>query len=368
MPSRVVVDDDEQIIADLLKRVRRLETRQTTTRPYGTHDEFTVAATPETEYQLTYIPVSGTCAMYVNGLEQEEGTDYTVDYDTTSGTVGLVTFVTGLTTGDQINFRYLVTDWLVARSLPEETDAPVIGNLLPTGNDSEFGPGAQTVTSGSLTVTAGRLLVCVFTCYGYETGAPMSISDNHGLTWTAQADTGWVGSSSKGRYGRQIAYTTIVDADDAAFTVSVHATVSVDLSLGYVIWEMSDFDAASPVGVTGTNSEVVDSPPLAASTAYSFTVTPSGTPAANSAVITTMFKSYHAGLTNPSSEVDGRYTLEYSHNDTSFGSGGAAVEVGLNRNGAADADWSPTSTSYSPGSSDQPTFVAAALIFEVKAG
>lgn len=117
MATPILVDDDEQQIADLIKQMRRLRARLATGEVRGTHDEFTAAGTPETTFQLTYIPVDGTCAMFNDGLEQTEDTDYTVDYDT-----GLVTFVTALTTGDQVDFRYLITDWLIARSLPEETD------------------------------------------------------------------------------------------------------------------------------------------------------------------------------------------------------------------------------------------------------
>ena len=154
MPTRVVPDDDEQQIADLEKAFRRLRARLATTSVKGTHDEFTVAATPETEFQLTYIPVFGTCAMYVDstgdgGLEQEEDTDYSVDYDT-----GLVTFDTALTTGDRINFRYLVTDWLIARSLPEEwadldggSGSSSTAYILDGGSASA--PGSLTVDGGS---------------------------------------------------------------------------------------------------------------------------------------------------------------------------------------------------------------------------
>lgn len=139
MSTRVVVDDDEQQIADLEKAFRRLRARLATTSVKGTHDEFTVAATPETTWQLTYIPVYGTVAMYVDGLEQEEDADYSVDYDT-----GEVTFAVGLTTGDRVNFRYLVTDWLIARSLPEEWTDIDGGSSAPTTTDTVDG-GTATV-------------------------------------------------------------------------------------------------------------------------------------------------------------------------------------------------------------------------------
>ena len=93
-------------------------------RVVGTHDDFTVSATPETTWQLTHVPVLGTCAMYVKvpgdtgAKEQEEDLDYSCDYD-----IGLVTFDTALTAGHRVNFRYLVTDWLVAESLPESSDS-----------------------------------------------------------------------------------------------------------------------------------------------------------------------------------------------------------------------------------------------------
>lgn len=148
MPTRVVVDDDEQQIADLEKAFRRLRARLATTSVYGTHDAFTVAATPETTFQLTYIPVFGTCAMYVNGLEQEEDLDYSVSYDT-----GLVTFDTALTTGDRINFRYLVTDWLIARSLPEEV-AGIDGGSPSTSTTYTLDGGSPS-SSESLIVDGG---------------------------------------------------------------------------------------------------------------------------------------------------------------------------------------------------------------------
>jgi hypothetical protein len=114
----VVVDDDEQQIADLLKQVRRLRSRLATTTVRGSHDEFTAAATPATTYQLTYIPVTGTCLMALNGHVQREGTDYSVNYAT-----GIVTVSATQAASDKITFRYLITDWLVARSLLADTGA-----------------------------------------------------------------------------------------------------------------------------------------------------------------------------------------------------------------------------------------------------
>lgn len=122
MPTRVVRDDDEQQIADLIRLERRLRARLATTNVRGGHDLFTVAATPLTDYPLSVIPVSGTCEVTLNGDELEEGSDYTVDYDLGSATAGVVTVSAGLSVGDVLTARYLQTDWLVARSLPEETD------------------------------------------------------------------------------------------------------------------------------------------------------------------------------------------------------------------------------------------------------
>lgn len=145
MPTRVAVDDDEQQIQDLIKEMGRLRSRLATTSVKGAHDEFTVAATPETTYQLTYIPITGTCAMFNDKHEQEEGTAYTVDYDT-----GIVTFVTALTTGERINFRYLVTDWLIARSLPPDT-----GCLVDTFDRANAATPNPASDGGSWTVYAG---------------------------------------------------------------------------------------------------------------------------------------------------------------------------------------------------------------------
>lgn len=152
MAGRVVVDDDEQQIADLIEDMRRLRSRLATGQVRGTHDEFTAAATPETTYTLTYIPVDGTCAMFKNGLEQTEDTAYTVDYDT-----GVVTFVTAPTTGQQIDFRYLITDWLVARSLPEDTgilaDTMTRVDSSTTINPASDG-GTWTVDGGTWGITS----------------------------------------------------------------------------------------------------------------------------------------------------------------------------------------------------------------------
>lgn len=158
MATSIVVDDDEQQIADLIKQMRRLRARLTTGQVRGTHDEFTVAATPETTFTLTYIPVDGTCAMFVNGLEQTEDTDYTVDYDT-----AVVTFVTALTTGDEIDFRYLITDWLVARSLPEDTGVGPGAFIAGAGNGGT-GTSATVTMPGGL--AAGDLLIAAVQTFG----------------------------------------------------------------------------------------------------------------------------------------------------------------------------------------------------------
>lgn len=170
MPTRVAVDDDEQQIQDLIKEMRRLRSRLATTAVKGTHDEFTAAATPATTYTLTYIPLSGTCLMALNGHVQREGVDYSVAYDT-----GVVTVSATQASGDKITFRYLVTDWLIARSLPAETD--------PNGKAIIYNT-TTSVTSATWTLDAptkaGAIAVLVL-----EVGSS-SVSSVSGLgaTWT----------------------------------------------------------------------------------------------------------------------------------------------------------------------------------------
>lgn len=143
MPTRVAVDDDEQIIADLQKDIHRLRSRLATTSVRGSHDEFTAAATPATTYQLSTIPVTGTCLMALNGHVQREGTDYTCDY-----TTGIVTVTATQAASDKLTFRYLITDWLVARSLPADTG--VISDDFNRTNATSLG----STSIGSLPWTA----------------------------------------------------------------------------------------------------------------------------------------------------------------------------------------------------------------------
>jgi hypothetical protein len=184
MPTRVVADDDEQIIADLQEDVRRLRGRLATTAPRGGHDGWTAAATPATTYQLSTIPVSGTCEFVINGHEQREGTDYIVDYST-----GVVTVSASLASGDKLVARYLVTDWLVARTLPEDT-----GNLL-TEQEAYF-----------------------------ETGGPL---------WTAQPDgTPTISRVTPGSTGTYAAKCLATTTDNLAHGLQAYVTRFIPVTLG----------------------------------------------------------------------------------------------------------------------------------------
>lgn len=82
-------------------------------------DEFPVAATPASTYTLSAIPtrsdLGSSLHLSISGLEQREGTDYTVDY--TTGIVTLdASIVALLATGDVILAEYETTGQLVTTS------------------------------------------------------------------------------------------------------------------------------------------------------------------------------------------------------------------------------------------------------------
>ena len=149
-------------------------------RRWGGKDAFTVAATPASTYPLTCIPVKGTAEVYLNGDELEEGTGYTVDYDTESATAGTLTVSASLAAGDLLTARYLKTDWLVARSLPPEVDPipPSTYHVL-SGVDATA-PVGPTFTPGASVL----LLACLHWGRVVADSTGVSISDTWGLTWT----------------------------------------------------------------------------------------------------------------------------------------------------------------------------------------
>lgn len=170
MTSRVVVDDDEQIIADLMREVRRLSSRHTTTSVRGWHDEFTAAATPATDYPLTYLPDDGTCELALNGEVLKEGTDYTCDYDT-----GLVAVTATQVAGDHLTFRYLITDYLVAASLPEDTIPPIGFTGVNTGRPINV----ASLSSGSSSAAGDGDWIVQWVMYP------------NAMTWAIDSPSGW---------------------------------------------------------------------------------------------------------------------------------------------------------------------------------
>lgn len=122
MPARVVVDDDEQIIADLLRAHRRHRAAAIAQSPIWLPsngydpDVFTLTGSGDDTHTLTYLPL-GLNNVTLNGLNLSYGTDFTVDWDT-----GTITLLAALATDDVLEVWYVTTGELVAATMPPETD------------------------------------------------------------------------------------------------------------------------------------------------------------------------------------------------------------------------------------------------------
>jgi len=182
MPGRIVIPDDEEMIAELLRQLRRHRSTLATQVPQPAKDSFTVAATPATDYPLTAIPYKSDLGSSViltwNGVTQVEGPDYSVDYDT-----GVVTLdsslVAFLTVDDVLYAEYETTGELVAATLPAEGDfTDPSGFRVYSGVDVPTLGLTFTPTPGALMIVSAHWGLTVLD------GTGVSIGDTWGLTWT----------------------------------------------------------------------------------------------------------------------------------------------------------------------------------------
>ena len=120
MPSRVVVDDDEQIIADLLKVQRRHRATLAAQTPIWLPgptldpDAFTLTSSTDDTHALTYLPL-GLNGVSLNGIGLSYGSDFTFDW-----TDGVVTLLCDIVAGDTLEVWYVTTGELIAATLPPE--------------------------------------------------------------------------------------------------------------------------------------------------------------------------------------------------------------------------------------------------------
>jgi len=202
--------------------------------PIPHKDTFTVAASPSTTYTLTYPPLADSLNLSVNGLELEEGVDYTVNTVT-----DVVTISETLKTDDLITADYWTTGALIASAPINDTfdrttgaftstnDTVTSGNaqwtdVSPAG--SSFGidsnQRANSITTGGgggsadLSVTASKGTVTV-DLYGVYTFAPNAIS---GVT---------VLQSSDGQNGITLLY----DGNHVTLTINKPAGSGGDLQV-----------------------------------------------------------------------------------------------------------------------------------------
>ncbi|HWA67165.1 MAG TPA: hypothetical protein VG899_12455 [Mycobacteriales bacterium] len=77
-------------------------------------DRFSLAADGAQTLDLTHAPVDESWNVYLNGVEQDEANDYTVDVD--AATISLETAMKPLT-GDVVDVRYSYTD-----KIPNDTE------------------------------------------------------------------------------------------------------------------------------------------------------------------------------------------------------------------------------------------------------
>lgn len=153
MPARVVVDDDEQIIADLLKAHRRRRAAAISQAPIWLPssgydpDVFTITGSGDTTHALTYLPL-GLNNVTLNGLGLSYGTDFDVDWDT-----GELTLLDAPTTDDVLEVWYVTTGELVAATLPPETDGtPLADTFDRAASSTTINPASD---AGTWTVDAG---------------------------------------------------------------------------------------------------------------------------------------------------------------------------------------------------------------------
>lgn len=170
MPGRITELSETQIIADILRAQRRQAANAISQAPQAYKDELTVASTPQTTMQLTYIPQANSIDLKWNSLGTIEGTDYTVDY-----TTGIVTFLSPLQTllkatpapADTIEAQYTTTGDLIALSGPAD-----LGDITDTFNRANS---ASTVNpasdGGTWTDDAGAFGINGNAAYSFGAGS-----------------------------------------------------------------------------------------------------------------------------------------------------------------------------------------------------
>lgn len=107
------------------------------------YDHFVAASSPATAYRLTYIPVSNSCLLAINGLVQIEGTDYTCDYGT-----GVVTVAASLSSGDDLVARYATAGGALSTLTPVVVDDFNGPDALLAGRTTSDGNAVWTVHAG----------------------------------------------------------------------------------------------------------------------------------------------------------------------------------------------------------------------------
>jgi hypothetical protein len=114
---RVVPLTQSSIIADLMRSKRRVGAALSAVQmPTPYRQDFTVAATPATDYTLDFLPIEDSVILTLNKFDELEGVDFTIDYAT-----GVVTMADTLLQNDVINVHYWTTGELIAQTLPADT-------------------------------------------------------------------------------------------------------------------------------------------------------------------------------------------------------------------------------------------------------
>lgn len=122
-------------------------------------DRFAIAVVPAT-LTLTYLPMPDSAHVYVNGLEQDEGADYTIDQATLTLTAGMVAV------GDVVDVRYASLKGLPAALPPDVYSGLFIGS--GSVSNGSFATSQTVFVSGAVAV--GDLLVAFTRASG---GAPL---------------------------------------------------------------------------------------------------------------------------------------------------------------------------------------------------